>query len=56
MAKYSYCYKGSSEYIYTVYVENKSKAIEFFAKLKILEIDKFNQLYEVIERKNSKDN
>jgi hypothetical protein len=56
MPKYSYYSKHNSEYIHTVDAENEDKAAEFFAKLKILELGKFNQLYEVVERKNSKDN
>lgn len=56
MPKYSYCSKNSSEYIHTVDADNRDKAAEFFAKLKMLELVKFNEFYEVVERKNSKDN
>jgi hypothetical protein len=50
MPKYSYRSKQSKEYIHTIQAKNKEQAIEFFAKIKVLEIDKFNKLYEVIER------
>lgn len=50
MPKYSFRSKQSKEYIHTVEAKNKEQATEFFAKLKVLEIDKFTNIYEVVER------
>ena len=50
MPKYSFNSKNSKEYIKTVNANNIAEATNFFAKLKDLPINKFLQLYEVIER------
>ena len=50
MPKYSFNSKSSKESISVVEAVNKSAAIEFFAKLKVLPLTKFLDLYEVVER------
>jgi len=50
MPKYSYQSKHSKEPITTADFRNKTEAIEFFAKIKVLTKDKFLELYEVAER------
>ena len=50
MPKFSFKPKKSDEFIRTVNASTKEEAINIFAKIKVLDRDKFNNLYEVIER------
>lgn len=50
MPKFSFKPKRSNEFIKSVEASTKEEAIKFFAKIKVLDTDKFNNLYEVIER------
>lgn len=50
MPKYSFRYIQTEEYIKTIDTDSLENAILFFAKLKSLDLNTFNKLYEVIKR------
>jgi len=50
MGKFSFHSKYSKESLKVVEAKSKEDAVNFFAKLKVLSVDKFLELYEVIER------
>ena len=50
MPKYSFSTKQSKEVIKATYCQTYEEAVIKFAKIKVLPLDKFLELYEVIER------
>ena len=50
MPKYSFRTKQSKEVIKSIYCPTYEQAVIEFAKIKVLPLDKFLELYEVIER------
>ena len=50
MPEFSFKPKSSNEFIKSVEASTKEEAINIFAKIKVLDTEKFNNLYEVIER------
>ena len=50
MPKYSFKPKNTKEFISSVNASSLSEAKQIFAKIKVLSLENFNKLYEVIER------
>jgi len=49
MPRFSYQSKHSKEIIKSVNAKDKTEALDFFAKIKVLQTEQFLNIYEVIE-------
>ena len=50
MPKYSFKPKSTKEFISSINASSLEEAKQMFAKIKVLSLETFNKLYEVVER------